>query len=431
MPEDETLEKIYEPIASFSHKYLLAWENWLQFAVILTALLAGWFLRYRLVPVLTKRIDSLPFHFRIRRALKNFLKLTLHMSAAFFLLIAVQLKEAGIIPFDMQVAAAAISLLVAWIFIRIAAQFIRNSFFRHLVAAVAWVIAALSIMGVLESTAETLDSVGITLGDFRLSALSVTKGVISLFVLLYIATFLSSLVERKIYKVSALTPSSRVLISKIVRVALITFALLIGITTAGVDLSLLAVLSGAIGLGIGFGLQKVVANLFSGMLLLLDKSIKPGDIIELQGTFGWVDHMGARYTSIVTRDNKSFLIPNENFITQQVINWSHGNTLVRIEVRFGVDYRHNPHEVKAIAEQAATNLERISKDPSPICHLVEFGESALIFKLRFWINDAEKGVTNVKGAVMLSLWDAFKEHNIKIPYPHREVHVTQKQSIDT
>lgn len=427
MPEEKTLKNLYEQLITFSQDNLLVWENWLQCGVIIGAILIGWFLRRQLTPVLKERIDRLKIHYRLHNSLENLSKLTLHASAAFLLLIAVQLKEAQLIPFNMQLASATISLLMAWIFIRIVAQFIENSFFRHLVATVAWIIAALSIMGVLEDTANTLDSVGLSLGEFRLSALGVVKGAIALFILLYIATFVSSLVEKQIYKVSALTASSRVLISKIIRVILITFALLIGITTAGVDLSLLAVLSGAIGLGIGFGLQKGVSNLFSGMLLLLDKSIKPGDIIELQGgTFGWVDQMGARYTSIVTRDNKSFLIPNEDFITQQVINWSHGNTLVRIEVQFGVHYEHNPHEIKEIAEKAAAIPERICSDPKPVCHLVEFGESSLNFKLRFWIKDAEKGVTNMRGAVMLSLWDAFNEHNIRIPYPHREVLITQK-----
>ena len=171
------------------------------------------------------------------------------------------------------------------------------------------------------------------------------------------------------------------------------------------------------GLGVGFGLQKGISNLFSGMLLLLDQSIKPVDIIELESTFGWVNHMGARYTEIVTRDNKSFLVPNEDFITQQVINWSHGNTLVRVETKFGVHYDSDPYLVKKLAEDAATHPDRVVDNPAPVCHLVEFGDSSLNFVLRFWIKDAEKGITNMRGAVMLALWDAFKENKIAIPYP--------------
>jgi small-conductance mechanosensitive channel len=159
-------------------------------------------------------------------------------------------------------------------------------------------------------------------------------------------------------------------------------------------------------------------------LLLLDRSIKPGDIIEMpNGAFGWVEKMGARYTEIVTRDNKSYLIPNENFITQQVVNWSHGNTLVRLEVEFGVHYDSDPHQVQILAQQAACRPARVVSEPAPLCHLIAFGENALNFKLRFWIKDAEQGVTNIRGDVLLSLWDIFKENEIKIPYPHRMVYL--------
>ena len=209
-------------------------------------------------------------------------------------------------------------------------------------------------------------------------------------------------------------------------------AILIGITTAGIDLSLLAVFSGALGLGIGFGLQKGISNLFSGLLLLMDKSIKPGDVIELpNGAFGWIAHMGGRYTEVVTRDNKSFLIPNEDFITQQVINWSHGSSLIRIEVTFGVSYSSDPHQIKELAEEAARKPSRVVDDPSPVCHLTAFGDSSIDFSLRLWITDAQEGLTNVRGEVMLALWDTFKENDINIPFPHREVFIHNPPQADT
>jgi small-conductance mechanosensitive channel len=276
----------------------------------------------------------------------------------------------------------------------------------------------------------TLDSWAFEIGDFRLSALAVIKSILMIFALLYFAIFMSSFAERRIFKIKSLTRSSQVLMSKVLRVTLIVFALLIGVTSAGIDLSLFAVFGGAIGLGIGFGLQKAISNLFSGMLLLIDQSIKPGDVLELEnGTFGWVNNMAARYTEIITRDNKSFLIPNEEFITQRVVNWSHGDSLIRVEVQFGTHYNSNPHTVKDIAQIAAANAhERICKEPLPVCHLAEFGNSSLNFKLRFWIKDAEQGVTNIRGEVMLALWDAFKENNIEIPYPHREVYLHETKS---
>lgn len=316
-------------------------------------------------------------------------------------------------------------LLLAWIVIRIAVQFFANTAVRNFFAITTLIIAAFSIFGVLDETMAALDSVAFSIGKFRLSALAVIKSFLSIVILLYMATFFSTFAERRVLKSKSLTRSSQVLIAKIIRITLITFALLIGVTSAGIDLSIFAVFSGAVGLGVGFGLQKVVSNLFSGLLLLLDKSITPGDVIELEdsATFGWVRHMGARYTEIITRDNKSYLIPNEDFITQRVVNWSHGDRLIRIQNTFGVHYDSDPHEVIKIAIEAATRPDRVVETPAPVCWLLEFGDSSINFTLRFWIKDAEEGVANVQGQVMLALWDAFKENDIDIPYPHREVFI--------
>ena len=338
------------------------------------------------------------------------------------------IASSDLVGVDVSLINGMMKVLLAWIIIRIIVQFIDNNAVRNVFAMAIWSVAALSIFGMLGHTMETLDAIGFSVGDVRLSALAVIKSAFYLFALLYFATFISSFAERRVLKSKTLTRSSQVLISKIIRVTLIVFALLVGITSSGIDLSLFAVFGGAIGLGIGFGLQKGISNLFSGILLLVDRSIKPGDVIELEnGTFGWVNRMAARYTEIVTRDNKSFLIPNEEFITQRVVNWSHGNSLIRLEVQFGVHYKSNPHDVKELAEKAAIDAhDRICNSPSPVCHLTEFGDSSLNFKLRFWIKDAEKGVTNMRGAVMLGLWDVFKENNIEIPYPHREVFIHEK-----
>ena len=402
--------------------------NWIQVGFIFLALLLGFIVRRKFSPQLIERIDRTGLHFRVRRSLKNITRLILQIVAVIVLAIFIQAQVSLFLIWDMSIARAVMKLLMAWIAIRLAAQIIENSFARQTVVFTAWIIAALSIMGILDDTVTLLSSIGFSIGESRITALAVIKAILMIWTLLYLALFASTLLERKLTSASSLTPSSRVLITKVLRVLLLTMGLLIGITSAGVDLSLLAVFGGAIGLGIGFGLQKGVSNLFSGILLLLDRSINPGDIIELQnGVFGWVDQMGARYTSVVTRDNKSFLIPNEDFITQQVINWSHGNTLVRIEIKFGVHYDSDPHLVRKIAIEVASQPERVVSDPVPVCHLTEFGDSSLNFTLRFWILDAQDGVTNVKGEVFLGLWDAFKEHGIQIPYPHREIFIRREE----
>lgn len=374
-------------------------------------------------------LEKTNFPAAVDHTISNLRRLIFPIIAITLTTVGAQIAAVPSIGVDTTLLQIVTKLLFAWIIIRLLAQFIGNAAVRSFFALITWTIAALSIFGVLEPTMNALDSFAFTIGDFRLSALAVIKSIIMLFTLLYAAIFVSSFAERKIFQVKSLTRSSQVLIAKITRVTLIVFALLIGITSAGIDLSLFAVFGGAIGLGIGFGLQKGISNLFSGMLLLMDRSIKPGDVIEIPdiGTFGWVNNMAARYTEIVTRDNKSFLIPNEDFITQRVVNWSHGDSLIRLEVTFGVSYKHNPHEVKEMVEKAVSEgHDRVCQDPGPVCHLSEFADSALHFKMRFWIKDAEAGVTNVKGAVMLAIWDAFQENNIEIPYPHREVRVTKE-----
>ena len=393
----------------------------MQFIMISVAVVLAYFITRTAKPKLNELINKLSIPYKVTELFYNFVKVTFPFMAMVFIFIGSKVIGPGGLEFPVTFAAAISKLMLAWIFIRLISQVIEQKFARNIIAFTILGLVALSIFGVLEQTMTTLDAIGFNIGEFRLSALSVAKGVLGLFILMYAALFLSNLTERRLATVRSLNPSSRVLISKISRVFFIVSAFLIGVTSAGIDLSLFAVFSGAVGLGIGFGLQKVISNLFSGMLLLMDQSIKPGDIIEMDGTFGWVNHMGARYTELVTRDNKSYLVPNEEFITQQVVNWSHGNTLVRIETTFGVHYDSDPHLIKKIAVEAASSPDRVVDSPAPVCHLVEFGDSSINFVLRYWIKDAEKGVMNTKGDVMLALWDILKENNVQIPYPHREV----------
>jgi small-conductance mechanosensitive channel len=423
MFDDINLLEIENKLTNWFLDYIWTVDSGAQ-AVIITISLGLAFLIARVSkPRLNDLINKLSIPFRLTEILYRSLKLIFPLVATIFIFIGAKIIGPTGLGLSVTFTIALTKVLLAWVLIKTVSQFIEHRFARNIIAFTVMGLVALSIFGVLDQTMVLLDSIGFNIGDFRLSALSVAKGILGIFILLYGALFLAKIFDKKISSSRSLTPSSRVLISKIVRILLVVSALLIGVTSAGIDLSLFAVFSGAVGLGIGFGLQKVISNLFSGMLLLLDQSIKPGDIIEIDQTFGWVNHMGARYTELVTRDNKSYLVPNEEFITQQVINWSHGNTLVRIETTFGVHYDSDPHEVKRLAIEAAGKPDRVVDSPSPVCHLVEFGDSSLNFVLRYWIKDAEKGITNTRGDVMLSLWDLFKENNIDIPYPHREVFV--------
>jgi small-conductance mechanosensitive channel len=402
----------------------ILWEqnHWIAIVIVIVSYFAGLFFRGMTRSRLIAVIDRLNISYRVNRILKNLTKLTFQSGALVFIGAAQIVLMTGFSTIDISFLTAVSKLLTAWIIIRIFAQIIENNFARQIVAMSGWIIAALSIMGVMDQTQSTLDAIGMDFGDWRLSLLTIIKFVIAIVVLLTVTRLLTNTAERSLQRATDLTPSARVLLIKIIKIALMSLALLIGVTTAGIDLSALAIFVGALGIGIGFGLQKVISNLFSGMLLLVDKSIKPGDIIELpdgSGAFGWVSQLGARYVSLITRDNKEYLIPNEDFVTQPVINWSYSDRKIRVETQFGVDYKSDPHVVKKLAIEVATKVNRVVEDPKPVCHLVEFGDSSLNFVLRYWIEDAENGVTNTKGDVMLGLWDAFKENGIEIPFPHR------------
>jgi len=313
------------------------------------------------------------------------------------------------------------NLATAWLFIAIATRLIRNAFLRQLVRYGAWTWATLVILNLTGDAQALLDSAAFEVGETRFSLWLLVQGLVILGGLFAVARFLSITTSASIKANPNISPSMQVLGIKFLQLLLYSAAFFIGLRTLGVDLTGLAVLSGAIGLGLGFGLQKVVSNLVSGVIILLDKSIKPGDVISLGDTFGWIDTLSARYTSVVTRDGREFLIPNEDLITGQVVNWSHTNDLVRLDINFGTSYGDNPHKVRAIAIETAQNVDRVLATTPPVCHIVGFGDSSIDYTLRFWITDPAGGLTNIRGNVYLALWDAFQENGISIPFPQREV----------
>jgi small-conductance mechanosensitive channel len=326
-------------------------------------------------------------------------------------------------PSRSYLIGVAASLATAWVVIALVAGLIRNQFVYRLVAVSAWAFAALSILGLLQPTMTALDSVGLNIGGLRVTPLLIIKTTVLLLLTLWAANSASDFLDRRVRSSADLTPSIQVLISKLIRLLLITFAILIALSTVGIDFSALAFFSGAVGVGLGFGLQKIVSNLVSGIILLADKSIKPGDVITVGDSFGWVESMGARYTSVVTRDGREFLIPNEDFVTQRVINWSYSNDEVRLDVDFGVTYTADPHKVIAVALEAIKSVKRVLPTPPPVCHLKAFGESSLDFVLRFWIRDPIDGLTNVRGQMLLALWDILKREKIEIPFPQRDINM--------
>ena len=313
------------------------------------------------------------------------------------------------------------NLATAWLLIAFATRLIKNALMRGIVRYGAWIWVTLSITGLAEDAQALLERAALDFGETRLSLWLILQAIVIVAALLTFARLISSTTASTIRKNDDISPSMQVLAIKFLQVALYGAAFFLGLRLVGVDLTGLAVLSGAIGVGLGFGLQKVVSNLVSGVIILLDKSIKPGDVISLGDTFGWINALGARYVSVVTRDGREYLIPNEDLITGQVVNWSHSNEFVRLDIYFGTAYGDDPHKVREIAINAAKSVDRVLSFKPPVCHIVGFGDSSVDYILRFWIRDPTGGLTNIRGNVYLALWDAFQENGISIPFPQREV----------
>ncbi|UWQ55765.1 mechanosensitive ion channel [Leisingera caerulea] len=326
-------------------------------------------------------------------------------------------------PSRSRLLAVAANLSLAWLIVSFATRLVGNPLLRNIVKYGAWVWITLRILGITQEATALLDSIAIDFGDLRISLFLVVQAVVILGVMLTLARVISQMAANRIRSNSEISPSMQVLGAKLAQILLFGGAFFIGLKAIGIDLTGLAVLSGAIGVGLGFGLQKVVSNLVSGLIILLDKSIKPGDVISLGETFGWINSLGARYVSVVTRDGREYLIPNEDLITTQVVNWSHSDRFVRLDLTFGTAYGDDPHKVRKIAIEAASSVNRVLQYGSkkPVCHITGFGDSSVDYVLRFWIDDPTGGLTNIRGNVFLALWDSFQAQGISIPFPQREV----------
>ena len=325
-------------------------------------------------------------------------------------------------PSRSYLLAVAAKLAVAWLLINLVTSVIRNAFIVRLVSLSAWLLAALSILGQLQPALEVLDSVAVDLGGLRLSPLLLIKLAVLLAVALWLTNIASNFVESRITRSSDLTPSIQVLLVKMIRLALMIFAVAVVMSAVGINLSALAIFSGAAGVGIGFGLQKIVANFISGIILLADKSVKPGDLVTIGDSTGRINEMKTRYISVAAGDGREFLIPNEDLVTQKVVNWTYTDKNTLVKISFGTNYEADPRLVCKLAIETAAAAPRALKPKPPNCILTEFTEAGMKFSLTFWIADPD-GMDNVKSEVMLSLWDAFKREGIRVPYPVREIRI--------
>ncbi|WP_345725654.1 mechanosensitive ion channel family protein [Qipengyuania proteolytica] len=285
------------------------------------------------------------------------------------------------------------------------------------------------------SIVETLDAWALSVGDFRLSVFDVLIVATVIFGVLAFAWFVSKLAKRGVRRITKLDGTQQLLAEKIVTIVVWAAAFFLGIDLLGIDLTALAVFSGAFGLAIGFGLQKTFGNLIAGIILLMDRSIKPGDVIavtDMAGneSFGQIRKIGIRAVSVTTRDQREYLIPNENLMINQVENWSYSSKNVRMQVPVGVSYDTDMNLAEELMLEAARSCERVLTAPPPTVWMDGYGDNSVNFTIHCWIDDPEEGVGNVRSAVLKKLWWLFKDNGIEIPFPQRDIHIRSSDQLE-
>jgi small-conductance mechanosensitive channel len=292
-----------------------------------------------------------------------------------------------------------------------------------LLAAVTFFALLARAVGGLRPITDTLDRVGFTAGDTRVSILTALQVLVTLVALYAVVKLLNRVVGHSIHRATGLDATQQLLGQKLASVAILIAAFFIGIDLIGIDLTALAVFSGAFGLAVGFGLQKTFGNLIAGIILLMDRSIKPGDVIVVGESFGNVTKIGVRAVSIVTRDGKEHLIPNENLMTQEVENWSYSSRDVRVHIPVGVAYDCDLPLAQKLMVQAAGEAHRVMQNRPPKVWLTAFGESSVDHEILVWISDPEQGVGSVRSDILNRVWELFRENGIDLPFPQRDLHI--------
>jgi small-conductance mechanosensitive channel len=331
----------------------------------------------------------------------------------------------------VQLLDLAVPLLTSLATIRTMVYLLRKTFrpgplvkaWENLIATSIWIVVALHLLGWLHAVLEGLDDMAIQIGGNRVSVLAVIKLVLAVALLWVLALWLARLIENRVSRADYVNVGMQVALVKLSKFVLLVLAFLLALNAVGIDLTALTVFGGALGVGLGFGLQRIASNFISGFIVLFDRSIRPGDVITIGEKFGWVQELRARYVVVKDRDGVERLIPNEMLITNEVINWSFSDRNVRLKIPVSISYKDDPVQALALLRKAAVANPRVLADPEPATRLMAFGDSGIQLELRVWIQDPEAGLANVRSDINLAIWAAFKAAGITIPYPQRDLHI--------
>lgn len=339
------------------------------------------------------------------------------------LLLLIVGNSTALSPIGLMIIATALGLALAILVFHIGKSAGLGSAVASVIAGIALLASTAGTLGGMQPLIEGLRNVGFNVGTRRFSLLGVINSIVVVVVLFVVARIANRIVVHSVGRLHALDMSQRVLLQKLASIAVVVIAGLLGIDLLGIDLTALTVFSGAVGLAVGFGLQKTFGNLIAGLILLMDRSVKPGDVIVVGDTFGAVSKIGVRAVSVVTRDGKEHLIPNEQLMTEPVENWSYSSRNVRIHIPVGVGYGSDLPKAQKLMIEAATAAARVLVDPKPSVWLKGFGDNSVDHDILVWIADPELGVGNVRSDILNRVWVLFQDNAIEIPFPQRDVHI--------
>ena len=294
--------------------------------------------------------------------------------------------------------------------------------------ATVWLAIVFQLVGWFRDIEAALDTVDLLPGKSHFSLWSLLKSLVVVTGFVLACSLIARAIEQRLMKLTGVALSTRVGIAKFAHFFLVSLGVLLGINAAGIDTTVLTLLTGAIGIGLGFGLQAIASNFVSGFVLLLDKSIKPGDVISFTGlggtstdNFGWVQELRGRCVVVRDRDGVETLVPNQNLITSTVINWSYSDRKVRLKLPVRISYRDDPEQALQLLLGAVDGNSRVLREPVPVTRLIQFADHGMDLELRFWIADPQNGVNNVRSEVNRRIWRLFREAGITIPVAQHEV----------
>ncbi|MBI9087551.1 MAG: mechanosensitive ion channel [Desulfobacterales bacterium] len=416
---NEQFNNVIQYLTTWMHTNVLTWVTAAQWLCALVAFLLTLIIWGSIKPRVRKWVDEhVPDE--MLRSLLNAL-ISIGNLATFIILVQICAAVFQGMDISPRMLVAVSNLAVAGIVIRLLTGMMPSRALAQGVATTVWAVVSLHILGLLAPITDFLQDLSFPMGASQFTALGAIKAILLAAICLQAASVVSQFVTRRIESITDLSPSLRVLMIKAVKIALFTAAILFALSSVGIDLTSLAIFSSALGVGIGFGLKTIFSNYVAGVLLLMDNSIKPGDTIEVGSVFGIVRDMHGRYCSVLTRDGKEYLIPNEQLIASEVINWTYSDTNVRLKIPVGIAYESDLKKAMELIEKATDKVGRVLRQPAPAARLMGFGDNSVDLQLRVWIADADKGVANVRSEILVNVWNLFHENGIALPFPQRDV----------